>query len=218
MITRIKGKNITNFYSVKDNKKMRAVNDNELKSIYTAKPELVKEPKVEWEEICNFEGDLHYNNSWAFGGHINISEDDEVRVDKTIFRADLNEKHAFTNKILKEQDDEKSKSDAESIFKEELADFNEIMINSNDAMLAYCKLHKLDPRDTDCIELFKLVYPGEAYEIVDGKMKKKDKYVFTGYTDKISALESKIATVDIGSTLASTCITFENGSTIVTQA
>ena len=47
MITRIKGKNITNFYSVKDNKTTKAVDNNELKTIYTARPELVKEAKVE---------------------------------------------------------------------------------------------------------------------------------------------------------------------------
>lgn len=215
MTTVIKGKNITNFYSVTANKTTKAVSDNELKTIYTARPKLIKEAKVEWEEICSFEGDMHYdenNNFFALGNKtIHISEDEKVHVNKTIFRADLNEKHAFTDKIIDEQDDEKSKSDAEAILKEELANFNEVMINSNDAMLAYCKLHKLDPRDTDCIELFKLIYPGETYAIVDGVMKKKEevyKYEFNGwatnttpnltvtsFTDKICALESSVGSL-----------------------
>lgn len=221
MITRIKGKNITNFYSVKDNKTTKAVDNNELKTIYTARPELVKEAKVEWEDICKFEGNLHYNDRpglFLVGSkYINISEDEEVRIEKAIFRADLNENHAFTNKVFDEQDDEKSKSDAEAILKEELANFNETMIESDDAMLAYCKLHKLDPRDTDCFELFKLVYPGETYEIIDGVMKKYDysyiqaiKADYMDYgsvatiSEDISALESKV-----------TCV---NGSTITVKA
>lgn len=226
MITRIKGKDITNFYSVKTNKTTKTVSDNELKTIYTARPELVKEAKVEWKEICSFEGEMSYDETYNYyftlsSKTIHISEDEKVNVDKVVFRADLNEKHAFTDKVLCELDDPESKFDAEMLFNEELADFNEAMINSNDAMLAYCKLHKLLPEGTDCIELFKLVYPGETYEIVDGKMKKKDKYVFTGYADKITALESTIATVNVGNTLSSkadatTCVKFVNGSTITT--
>ena len=54
-----------------------------------------------------------------------------------------------------------------------MAGFNEQMTESNEQMSAYCKLHKLDPRDTDCEELFKIVYPNKEYEIVDGKMKEK---------------------------------------------
>lgn len=218
MITRIKGKDITNFYSVKANKTTKAVSDNELKTIYTARPELVKEAKVEWKEICNFEGEMSYDEVYNYyfnlsSKTIHISEDEKVNVDKVVFRADLNEKHAFTDKVLCELDDPKSKFDAEMLFNEELADFNETMINSNDAMLAYCTLHKLFTRDTDCIELFKLVYPGETYEIVDGKMKKKEtcKYQFNGwvtdstataiavtpslYSDRICALESSVGSL-----------------------
>lgn len=228
MITRIKGKDITNFYSVKTNKTSKAVSDNELKTIYTARPEIVKEAKVEWKEICNFEGEMSYDETYNYffissSKTIHISEDEKVNVDKVVFRADLNEKHAFTDKVLCELDDPESKFDAEMLFNEELADFNEAMINSNDAMLAYCKLHKLLPEGTDCIELFKLVYPGETYEIVDGVMKKKEtsKYEFSewaidesalatispSYSSKICALESSVATI--------TCL---NGDTITMKA
>ena len=209
MITRIKGKDITNFYSVKTNKTTKAVSDNELKTIYTAKPELVKEAKVEWKEICNFEGEMSYDETYNYyfalsRKTIHISEDEQVNVDKVVFRADLNEKHAFTDKVLCELDDPDSKLSAEILFNEELANFNEAMIKSNDAMLAYCKLHKLFPEDTDCIELFKLVYPGETYQIIDGMMKKYDssyiqtvKANYMNYStvstisDALSALECK---------------------------
>lgn len=207
MTTIIKGKNITNFYSVKANKTTKVVNDNEPKTIYTARPELVKEAKVEWEEICNFEGNLHYNDRpglFLVGSrYINISEDEEVRIEKDIFRADLNEKHVFTNKVINEMDDYESKLSSEMIFNNELAGFNAAMINSNDAMLTYCKLHKLFPEDTDCIELFKLVYPGETYEIVDGVMKKKDKYEFSRLLANVSALE--YAGTTISDCISSAC-------------
>lgn len=41
--------------------------------------------------------------------------------------------------------------------------------------MSYCDLHKLSYEDTDCIELFKLVFPDEEYVIVDGIMRAKDK-------------------------------------------
>lgn len=218
MITRIKGKDITNFYSVKTNKTTKAVSDNELKTIYTARPELVKEAKVEWKEICNFEGEMSYDETYNYyftlsSKTIHISEDEKVNVDEVAFRADLNEKHAFTDKVLCELDDPESKLKAEILFETELSCFNAAMINSNDAMLTYCKLHKLLPEGTDCIELFKLVYPGETYEIVDGEMKKKEtcKYRFNGwvtdstataiaatpslYSDRICALESSVGSL-----------------------
>lgn len=228
MTTVIKGKNITNFYSVKANKTTKVINDNEPKTIYTARPELIKGAKVEWLEICSFEGDMSYDevSSYYFGlgsRTIHISEEEKVNVDKVIFRADLNEKHVFTNKVINEVDDYESKFSSEMIFNDELSGFNAAMINSNDTMLAYCKLHHLPPEGTDCIELFKLVYPDETYEIVDGVMKKKEtsKYEFsewatvksdlattsTSFTNKICALESSVAT-----------ITCSNGNTIAIKA
>lgn len=224
MITRIKGKNITNFYSVKANKTIKTV-DDEQTTIYTSRLELIKESKVEWQEMFNFEGDLHYSDApyWGICKYIHISEDERVRIENTKFRADLNEKHAFIDKVICELDNYESKSNAETIFNEELENFNKAMINSNDTMLAYCKLHHLPPEGTDCIELFKLVYPGETYEIVDGVMKKKEtsKYEFskwatvksdlattsTSFTNKICALEPSVAT-----------ITCSNGNTIAIKA
>lgn len=224
MITRIKGKNITNFYSVQANKTIKTV-DDEQTTIYTSRPELIKESKVEWQEMFNFEGDLHYSDApyWGICKYIHISEDERVRIEDTKFRADLNEKHAFIDKVICELDNYESKSNAETIFNEELENFNKAMINSNDTMLAYCKLHHLPPEGTDCIELFKLIYPGETYEIVDGKMKKKEisKYEVSGwaidesalatispsYSSKICALESSVATI--------TCL---NGDAITMKA
>ena len=51
-----------------------------------------------------------------------------------------------------------------------IQDFNKQMILSDKCMKSYCDLHKLLYEETDAIELFKLVYPDEEYEIKDGKM------------------------------------------------
>ena len=41
--------------------------------------------------------------------------------------------------------------------------------------MSYCNLHKLSYEDTNCIELFKLVFPDEEYVIENGVMKVKEK-------------------------------------------
>lgn len=62
-----------------------------------------------------------------------------------------------------------------------IKEFNKMMIESNDKLKAYCDLHKLSYEDTDCIELFKLVFPDKLYIIRDGKMK-VDKLIHTAST------------------------------------
>ena len=53
--------------------------------------------------------------------------------------------------------------------------FNKMMIESNNRLMAYCDLHKLSYEDTDCIELFKLVFPDDEYMIENGVMKVSEK-------------------------------------------
>ena len=77
-----------------------------------------------------------------------------------------------TNKVIKETDINKKESEA--ILIEQIKAFNKMMIESNNQLMAYCNLHKLSYEDTDCIELFKLVFPNKSYEIVDGVMRIKE--------------------------------------------
>ena len=180
MITRVFGKKIKNVYGV-DHKWAEVVDENgDKKSVYTDKPELTKETKVTgWSELCSYEGEPRYNSdplNGFFGiNKINISEDETVRVDKEIFRADLNESHLYTDKIVEEKDI--NKEDAISICESQIKAFNKMMIESNNRLMAYCDLHKLVYEDTDCIELFKLVFPDEEYVIEDGVMKVKSNVV-----------------------------------------
>ena len=181
MITRVFGKKIENVYDVICNTKQVEDNDGNMKTVYTAKPQINKVRKVkEWSELCSYEGEPRYNSGYSivFGYHdINISENETVKIEDEIFRADLNEMHLHTNKIVEERDI--NKEDALSILDGQIKAFNKMMIESNNRLMAYCDLHKLSYEDTDCIELFKLVFPDDEYVIENGVMKVKEKLKIT---------------------------------------
>ena len=92
-----------------------------------------------------------------------------------MFRADLNEIHLFSDYIVYENE-LNSKGDVEYGVDNLIREFNKAMIESNEEMLRYAKLHKLILEDTDCEELFKLVYPNSCFKIEDGKMVVDDNY------------------------------------------
>lgn len=183
MRTVILGKKIENVYEVNHNWKTIDDGNGVVKTVYTGKPTLVMTPHIkEWAEICSYDGEPRYNseNNYVFGtmfskNQINISEDETVTVSKEIFRADLNKMHLETDKVLEEVDINKEAS--EEILSEQIRAFNSMMITSNEKLQAYCDVHNLAYEDTDVIELFKIVFPDEKYEIVDGVMKVKKKSV-----------------------------------------
>ena len=176
MITRVFGKKIENYYDV-DHKWIQIKGDDgDFKTIYTDKPTLTRETKVkEWSELCSFDGEPRYNSNRSFFmyNNINISADETVMIEEEIFRADLNEMHLHTNKIIEEVDIDKE--DALCILEGQIKAFNKMMIESNNRLMTYCNLHKLSYEDTDCIELFKLVFPDDEYVIENGIMKVKEK-------------------------------------------
>lgn len=182
MRTVILGKKVENVYEVNHNWKTIDDGNGGVKTVYTDKPTLVMTPYIkEWSEICAYDGEPRYNSNkeyvFAIGGNyqINISENETINIGKEIFRADLNEVHLETDKVLEEIDIYKGES--EEILSEQIRAFNSMMIASNDKLKTYCDVHKLSYEDTDAIELFGIVFPGEKYEIVDGVMKVKKKSV-----------------------------------------
>lgn len=177
MKTKVLGQIISNIYGVDNKRKEIKDSTGESKMIYEAKPELNKESKIEWTEICEFEGNPRYNSnpknlawsSFAFCKAINISENEEVLINEEIFRADLNELHLRTNKILKEID--LNKEEMEIALNKEMKLFNKEMIEADEKLKSYCILHKLSPEETDCMELFKLVYSKDVCWVTDGALK-----------------------------------------------
>ena len=180
MITRVFGKKIENYYDIDHKWEQIKDNNGDFKTIYTDKPTIIKETKVkEWTELCSYEGEPRYNSHIGFAlyNNINISENETVTIEREIFRADLNEMHLHTNKIVEEVD--VNKYDALSILDGQIKAFNKMMIESNNRLMAYCDLHKLPYEDTDCIELFKLVFPDDEYVIENGVMKVSEKLKIT---------------------------------------
>ena len=193
MRTVVFGKRIENHYIIKDNKKEVLDEKNCFsKWVFTAKPTIEKEIEiVDWSELLSFEGEPRYNKgtkpkakssnpfdlsaifSFSTKNKINISSDEEVYIDEEVFRADLNELHLHTDKIVEENDNDRDYQ--MNSYEMLVNDFNQQMIESNDKLNAYCKLHNLLPCCTDCVELFKLVFPNEEYVIEDGTMKVKEK-------------------------------------------
>ena len=96
MITRVFGKKIENVYDVICNTKQVEDNDGNMKTVYTAKPQINKVRKVkEWSELCSYEGEPRYNSgiSTVFGypniyPNINISENETVKVTEEPISAD----------------------------------------------------------------------------------------------------------------------------------
>ena len=143
------------------------------RTIYEAKPELKKRVEVVgWKDLCSFDHEPIFNeiygtHSWLDSKCMDI-DDEEIRITNKVFVADEDKIHLFSDKIVEETDVDKDVSKVDYNF--HIRKFNEMMIESNEKMNAYCKLHKLDLGETDAIELFKLIYPGQEYEIKDGKM------------------------------------------------
>jgi hypothetical protein len=181
MITRVFGKNIMKGFEWHENKQTVITDDMLEKDCFVGKPFLEPvETIINYEEICVFEGQPFYNTNiesshFYYGGfnRINISEDEEVKVEEQIFRADLNELHLRTDKVSSIE--VLNEEEANEWLQGKVKEFNQAMINSNQKLKEYCSVHKLSPEDTDCYELFTIVYPDDKPEIVNGKFRAKDK-------------------------------------------
>lgn len=145
MKTHVMGKKIKRTYKVvtcKDEDK------------YSEKPfMIVDDTEVKWEEILVYETAPQSRSDYS-GNYINLSEDEEVRVEKELFRADLGEWYQHVNKKLEEKDNRKK---IEKELEKEIAAYNKYMIENNKKAKAYCDLHKLDYSETDYEELLDLV-------------------------------------------------------------
>lgn len=168
MKTRVQGKVLKVTYSVEKNAEKTEEN-GKTKYIFSAKPELKKKEEImEWKDICSYTGLPHFDDPTGWSNTLHISEDECVCVNRSIFRADLREYHIQTGKVLDTV--EVNKEESEAAYNAIIKTFNRVMIESNEKMMSYCKLHKLDPEETDSVELFHLVYPNEHYCINNGKM------------------------------------------------
>lgn len=218
MKTKVFGKKIENIYGVDHKWKSIKDENGEDKTVYTDKPTLTRESKVrEWIELCSYKGEPKYNSTRMYYMYntLNISEEEILMIEEEIFRADLNEMHLHTNKVV--ETIEVNKEDMVDTCKCQIKAFNKMMIESNNRLMAYCDLHKLVYEDTDAIELFKLVFPDEEYVIEDGVMKVKPKAkVVYADANLYGSLCIDNATVLSGTTIACNSHTHDYINTITT--
>ena len=177
MKTIVFGQKIVNHYKVEINQQKIKTERGEA-TVYTDKPRLVVTPEIkEWVEICSFSGEPKYNSGRStmsrYLSCLNIAENETITVLEEIFRADLNQMHLRTDKIIEEIN--KNEEKAKSILTKHIEAFNIIMITSNEKLKSYCDIHNLSYKDTDAIDLFTIVFPNEQYEIINGTMKVKEK-------------------------------------------
>ena len=167
---RVFGKVLEKRYMVV-NGKVSTRENGVITEVFTRRP-YVKESDevVEKPEILSFESNTYDATCGMIYSTVklNISEEESVTVRNVVFRADLVEMHMFTDKIIEERPG--NKEEAEAVLDKLLKEFNKTMIKSNDKLRAYCDIHHLSYANTDCIELFKLVYPDKEWGIVDGKL------------------------------------------------
>lgn len=160
------GKHVNHLWHVKTNQE-EIVIDGKEKLVFTAKPQIEILKSYDYEKISEFESDSSLVNNALYITKM-FFEDEEVFLLKRKFRVDTGVLEMYISKVLSETN--KNKERAETELEICIFDFNEEMIKSNEKLDAYCKVHLLDPRSTDVLELWKIVYPENDYKIMDGKM------------------------------------------------
>lgn len=161
MITRVMGRATETYWKLEPHTSIVGKYGNgEFQYKFDAKPEIIKDVvELDPVEICQYEGKPCVSSD----GYIYINPhkrinvgDEEVDVQKEVFYADLNEWKQFVDKVVSNVD--YYKEEVELDYADLIAQYNEQMINEDEKLKAYCKLHHLDPARTDVDELKKIVY------------------------------------------------------------
>ena len=152
MITKVMGRVTDTYWSVEENCHI----DYESKElIFDAKPEIKKnvvdcDPVV----ICEYDGSpvSLTRDYWVFGIFI---DGKFVAEQKREFHADIPEWRQYVDKVVKNVDYDMEETEAQ--YKELIREYNAYVINGDEKLLAYCKLHNLDIKETDPDELKKIL-------------------------------------------------------------
>lgn len=177
MKTIIFGKNIEEIYDIIPNYTAVEQEDRTFKKAFQEKPVLKKKfNEVSPIPIVTYDGEFETNRESSYAAFyrltavdsININETEAVNVERVIFRADIQERHVFTDKVMNKE--VFNKEEAEQEHAELMREFNSQMIESNDRLKAYCNVNKLNPEETDVDELWKVVFGDVPYTINDGKI------------------------------------------------
>lgn len=156
MITRVMGKVTQTYWYVEPNYHEERKEDGTVKFVFDKRPELKSDVReLEPVEICRYEGEPYRFNYLYIG-------ENEVCTKRITFHADLKEFRQFVNKIVTNTDINRDES--EEKYKLLLRDYNKQSIEGDEKLLAYCKLHHLDPEETDVDELKKILKGNDTIE------------------------------------------------------
>lgn len=163
------GRHVKHVYKVKTCQNEIEV-DGKKKLVFFSKPYLTTRLNYEYEKIGEFDGDSSFLgisnifcNSLLFG-------DENVLISYKNFRLDTGVLEIGITKNLSETDENKEKAEIE--LDGYIKAFNEDMICSNEHLKKYCDVHKLNPKETDVLNLWDIVYPEDDYNIMNGEMVK----------------------------------------------
>lgn len=165
MKTIIKGKKIKHLYEVDFFQKEVEI-DGKSKLVYYGVPSLKCKDEITYERICEVDGTL--DNSLIY-----VSDNKRVSVDSRRFRTDLGVYEVLIDYVTSEED--VNKNESEILLAAHIPIFNEVMINSNERLRNYCEVHKLNPKETDVLKLWDVVYPENDFNIMNGEMVKVPK-------------------------------------------
>ena len=157
MITRVMGKVTVTHWYVKSNNHEERKEDGTVKFVFDKRPELKSDVReLEPMEICRYEGEPNIDIPCGFFAQTKIHIGDEcVTVLETNFYADRDEYRQFVNKVIKNTDINQEESREK--YNLLIRDYNKQSIEGDEKLLAYCRLHHLDPEETDVDELKKIV-------------------------------------------------------------
>ena len=159
MITRVMGKVTVTRWYVEPNYHEERKEDGTVKYVFDKRPELKSDVgELEPMEICRYEGEPNIDIPCGFFAQTKIHIGDEcVTVLETNFYADRDEYRQFVEKVVKNTDINQEESREK--YNLLIRDYNKQSIEGDEKLLAYCRLHHLDPEETDVDELRKVVYP-----------------------------------------------------------
>lgn len=176
MRTKLLGKNIKRKWFVETHVVKIEVDDFDVKTyIFDGIPEFKSDETCTNEVFMEYKGEPCFNHKkWgSLVGIMNISENETVNVFDKIFRADEGDYWLYTDKILSEED--QNKSELEKNYKNWMSIFNRTMIEQDEKLKDRCDLYNLSYEKTDAVKLFKEVYDCENVKIKDGKLVKDNK-------------------------------------------
>lgn len=164
MITRVMGKVTQTYWYVEPNYHEKRKEDGTVEFVFDKRPELKSDVReFEPMEICRYEGNPNTDIPCGFYFPTSIHIGDEcVEVLKSNFYADSDEYRQFVNKVIKNTDINQEESREK--YNLLIRDYNKQSIEGDEKLLAYCKLHHLDPEETDVDELKKILKENDTIE------------------------------------------------------